>query len=317
MIDLTKLETFLQAAERLNFSEAAKQLHISQPSVSLQIKTLEQELGATLFERAASGLRLTEAGSLLVPLAKRILDDMQNIQQMMTPLDGEVSGELHIACSTTAGKYILPQLASRFRKKFPGIQISIPACASEQVALNLLEGNAQLGVISREINDTELEIQEFFHDRISLIVPSSHRWATRANIDPAELLEEPIILREPTSGTLKIVIEELAKHDISPEDLNIFMRLGNAEAIVHTVATGNGVGFVSMLAAAYPLEQGLIVDVPVEGLNLSRTVYMVRNRRGEPHRARDTFWSFIHTIDNADLLRLPERVVPKHNRIVP
>jgi DNA-binding transcriptional LysR family regulator len=310
MIDLIKVETFLLAAETLNFSETAKQLHMSQPSVSHQIKTLEQEMGVKLFERTGAGLSLTEAGRILLPWARRLLHDTKNIQEMMASLEEEVVGDLHIACSTTAGKYILPQLAARFRQRYPGIQISIPACASEQVTLNLLDGNAQLGVISREVDNPELEVQEFFHDRISLIVPASHRWALRASIEPSELLEESIIMREPTSGTRRVVLEELAKHDISLGDLNIFMELGNAEAIVRTVAAGYGVGFVSTLAATYPMERGSVIEMPVEGLNLERTIYMVRKGLGETNRSRDAFWSFIHAPENADLLHLPEQDMP-------
>jgi DNA-binding transcriptional LysR family regulator len=307
VIDLIKIETFLLAAETLNFSETAKRLHMSQPSVSHQIKTLEQEMGVKLFERSGAGLRLTEAGRILLPGARRLIHDSKNIQEMMSSLEEEVVGDLHIACSTTAGKYILPQLAARFRQRYPGIQINIPACASEQVALNLLGGSANLGVISREVDYPELEVQEFFHDRVSLIVPASHRWTFRASIEPSELLEEPIIMREPTSGTRRVVLEELAKHDISLEDLNIFMELGNAEAIVRTVAAGYGVGFVSTLAASYPLERGSVIDVPVEGLRLERTIYMVRKSLGEPNRSRDAFWSFVHAPENADLLQLPEK----------
>jgi DNA-binding transcriptional LysR family regulator len=314
MVEMMKIETFVRAAETLNFSETAKELHMSQPSVSHQIKTLEQELGFTLFERTGAGLRLTEAGGTLLPWARRLLQDMNNMQEMMSSLDEEVAGKLQIACSTTAGKYILPQLAARFRQRYPGIQVSIPACASEQVTLNLLEGNSQLGVISREVYDQKMEAQEFFHDRISLIAPAGHRWTGRISIEPAELLGEPIIMREVTSGTRRVVLEELAKNDISLTDLNVFLELGNAEAIVRTVAAGYGVGFVSRLAATYAMEQGSVIDVPVEGLKLERTIYMVRNAVGEGNRARDVFWSFVHAPENADLLRMPEGFGPGEPR---
>lgn len=304
MIDLQKIETFLCAAEKLNISEAAKQLHLSQPTVSHQIKLLEQELGSALFTRSTTGLRLTEAGQLLLPRARRLLHDTANLQSMMSSLQ-EVAGELRIACSTTAGKYILPQLAARFRLRYPGIQVRIPACAPEKVTLDLLSGDAHLGVISNELDDANLEIQEFFHDTIILIAPANHRWAFRASIEPSELLEEPIIIREPTSGTRRVVFEELAKHDISLEELDIFMELGNAEATVRTVADGYGVAFVSELAAAYPLEHGNVVAIPVDGLRLHRTIYMARKRIGDAYRPRDAFWSFVHASENADLLRLP------------
>jgi len=308
MIDLIKVETFLHAAETLSFSETAKQLHMSQPSISHQIKTLEQELDVTLFKRSSSGLQLTEAGCILLPWARRLLHDTQNIQEMMSSLEQEVVGELNIACSTTAGKYILPQLAARFRQRYPSIKVRILACTPEDVMLKLLEGEAHIGVVSREILDAGLESQEFIQDTVTLIVPSNHRWAFRKKIEPGELLEEALILREETSGTRRVVLSELAKFDISPDDLNIFMELGNAEAIVRTVAAGYGIAFVSSLASACPLERGNVIDLKVEGLNLRRTIYMARKSQSNPHRPRDAFWSFIHDHENMDLIHLPEQM---------
>ena len=306
MIDIQKVETFLAAAEKLSLSEAAKQLHLSQPTVSHQIKVLEQELNVTLFKRSNTGLQLTEAGRLMLPWARRLLHDTSNLKEMMSSLQDDIVGELRIACSTTGGKYILPQLAARFSQQYPGILVRILACGPEQTALNLLEGEAHLGVVSSEIDDTSLESQKFFRDVITLIVPSTHRWAFQKKIDPTELLEEPIIMREETSGTRRVVLAELAKHDISQDDLNIFLELGNAEAIVRTVAAGYGISFVSSLASACPLERGNVIDIKVEGMTLERNVYMIRKRISAPHRPRDVFWSFIHDPANADLLRLAE-----------
>lgn len=307
MIDLDKIETFLCAAENLNISEAAKQLHRSQPTVSHQIKLLEQELGAKLFIRSSTGLQLTEAGRLLLPWARRLLHDTNDLKDMMSSIDEEIAGELRVSCSTTAGKYILPQLAARFCFRYPGIKARILACGPEHAALNLLEGEANIGVVSSEINDASLESQTFFRDNITLIIPPNHRWASRSSIEPAEILGEPLILREETSGTRRVMLTELAKHDISMDDLRIFMEVGNAEAIVGTVAAGYGVSFVSAMAVGNLWEQGKIVALPVVGMTLQRTIYMVRKRIGTPHRPRDVFWGFIHAPENADLLQLPDQ----------
>lgn len=304
MIDIQKIETFLAASENLSLSETAKQLHLSQPAVSHQIKSLEKELNVRLFVRSNTGLQLTEAGRLMLPWARRLLHDTNDLKEMMSSLQDDIVGELRIACSTTGGKYILPQLAARFSQQYPGILVRILACGPEQAAINLLEGEAHLGVVSTEVDDTSLESQKFFRDVITLIVPSTHRWVFRKKIDPAELLEEPIIMREETSGTRKVVLAELAKHDISLDDLNIFLELGNAEAIVRTVAAGYGISFVSSLASACPLERGNVTDIDVEGMTLERNVYMVRKRISAPHRPRDVFWGFIHDPSNADLLQM-------------
>jgi DNA-binding transcriptional LysR family regulator len=307
MVDIDKLETFLLAAEILNFSETAKRLHLSQPTVSHQIKILENTMGVVLFIRTSTGLQLTEAGRLLLPLARRLLHDTNNMQAMMSSMKIDVVGELRITCSTTAGKYVLPQMAARFCRLYPGVKVRILSCTSEDVTIRLLEGDAHIGVLSHEILAAGLESQEFFRDTITLIVPPDHRWAYHKVIEPSELLEEPLIIREETSGTRQVVLSELSKFDISLDDLNIFMELGNAEAIVRTVAAGYGIAFVSTLATACPLERGNVVDLNVEGLNLNRTIYMVRSASGNPHRPRDVFWGFIHAPENVDLIRLPEQ----------
>lgn len=307
MVDLLRIETFLHAAEQLNFSEAARILHLSQPTVSHHIKNLEQELGVALFEREGTSIRLTEAGRLLLPWARRMLRDSIEMQEMMESLKAGIAGNLQIACSTTAGKYVLPQLAARFSLRHPNIRTKLLRCTPGSVVPNLLEKEANLGVVSYEIPGKEIEIQEFFQDRIVFIIPKNHPFITRSSIQPEELLGEPVMMRESTSGTRKIVLSELAKFDIGLEDLNTFMEIGNAEAIVRTVAAGYGVSFVSKLAAACALERGNVVALPIEGLNLIRKIYMVRRKLDISNRPADAFWSFIHDPSNKDLIQLAGR----------
>jgi DNA-binding transcriptional LysR family regulator len=306
MIDIVKLETFIYAAESLSFSESAKQLNLSQPTVSYHVKELEKELGVTLFVRTGSRLQLTEAGRLLLPRARNLFHQSNEMEELLSSLQDGVVGDLRIACSTTTGKYILPQLAARFCQRYPGIRVSILRCTSDDVAANILGKEANLGVVSFEVQDENLEYQEFFEDVISLIVPSDHPWALRRAIEPEELIHEPLIMREASSGTRRVLLSELAKHDIGLDDLNIFMELGNAEAIVRTVAAGYAVSFVSTLASACPLERGQVVNVEVLGMNMRRKVYMVRKRLEETHRAQDAFWSFVHNPINLDVIKQAE-----------
>lgn len=307
MIDLMRLQTFIFAAEQLSFSEAAKILHLTQPTVSHHIKILEKDLGAELFDRSGGVLKLTEAGRLLLPWAHKLVRQAQEVRDMMNSLDDKIVGQLRIACSTTAGKYILPQLAARFSLRYPGIQVSILACQPEHIMLRLLEDEANLGVVSSDnLCGSGLECQEFFEDTMVLIVPREHRWAQRASIEVAELLEERIIIREETSGTRRVMLTELAQYDIKPEDLRLFLELGNAEAIVRTVQAGFGVSFVSKLSADWALELGVITAVPVQGLDLRRKIYMVRRTLSPSSRAQEVFWNFVHHPDNADLIQLPE-----------
>lgn len=306
MTDLIKLETFILAAECSSFSEAAKQLNLTQPTVSYHIKELEKELGVTLFTRSGSNLQLTEAGRLLLPWSRKLVNQSNELQEMISALQDGVVGQLRIACSTTAGKYLLPQLAARFCQRYPGIKISILRCTSGDVALQLLENEADLGVVSFEIQEENIEYQEFFDDSISLIVPQDHPWALRRVIEPDDLIAEPLIIRESSSGTRRMMLSQMAKFDIGLDDLNIFMELGSAEAIVRTVATGYGISFVSTLASACPLERGHVVEVQVKGFDMHRKIFMIRKRLDIHLRAQEVFWSFVHSPQNIDVLRQAE-----------
>ncbi|HWS22936.1 MAG TPA: LysR family transcriptional regulator [Anaerolineales bacterium] len=306
MINVDRLNVFLHVADSLSFSIAAQQLHLSQPTVSKHINELEKEINANLFERSPGGVQLTEAGQTLVPLARKMVRDNLDLQNMMGAIDHEVSGHLNIACSTTAGKYILPQLAARFRQRNPGVRISISHCSQENISSKLLGHEADLGVISVEITHAPLECQYFFTDFINLILPASHPWANRTSIEPDELLEVPILMREPTSGTRHVLQAELAKHEIRVENLNILLEVGSAEAIVACVSAGLGAAFVSQLASASARAIGCVVEVPVNGLDLKRKICIGRKSMGPPNRAMDAFWGFIHSPENDDLYKLIE-----------
>jgi DNA-binding transcriptional LysR family regulator len=163
-------------------------MHMTQPTISRQIRALEDDLRVTLFERSRGGLILTEAGRLLVPRARKLLCQTCDLKQVMESLQEEVVGEIRIACSTTAGKYILPQVAARFCHQHPDVWVSIMRCTAGYVVPQLLEAEADLGVVSYEICGPDLECQQFFVDSMILIAPANHAWASVGEIDPCELL---------------------------------------------------------------------------------------------------------------------------------
>jgi DNA-binding transcriptional LysR family regulator len=213
---------------------------------------------------------------------------------------------LRIACTTTAGKYVLPHLAARIHEHYPGVQVFIQPCVRNDMISRLLADEADLGVVSSEIRENDLECQYFFTDHICFIVPENHPLAKRDTIQPSELLDVPIILREPASGTRRVLEAELAKHDISFDDMNVLMEVGNSEAIVLAIAGGLGVSFVSRMSSAYARVWGCVVEVEVDGLSLDRRICIARRKLTHPNIVRDAFWAFIHAPENKDVLSLPE-----------
>jgi DNA-binding transcriptional LysR family regulator len=143
------------------------------------------------------------------------------------------------------------------------------------------------------IEHQELEYQKFFQDDVILIAPANHRWSQYRKIYPDDLLDEPMILREEAAGTREVLLEGLRKCDISPDMLNVAMVLGNAEAIEIAVEEGLGIAFISRLAATRGLALGRIVEVEVEGISLTRNIYLARNRMQPLTRAQAKFWEFV------------------------
>jgi DNA-binding transcriptional LysR family regulator len=308
MLDLDRLKIFIQCVETMSFSQAAKKLHLTQPTVSHHIKALEQDVGKPLFIRGKGKLQLTEAARLLLPWARKLLRDSIELQEMMGSIDDQILGQIRIACSTTTGKYILPQYAGRFHERHPGVRVTILRCTLENVGIHLAEEDVNIGVVSYDACGNPYECQEFFSDNIILIAPVDHPWASQGRIEASSLLEAPFIIREPSSGTRKVMLAELGKHGIHLDQLRIFLEVGNAEAIVKTVEAGFGVAFVSRLAAQCELMQKSVVEIPVDGFDLHRKIYMLRKPYPLPNRAVEAFWGFIHDPSNADLLRMAEGV---------
>ncbi len=293
MLNLDSLRVFLTVAEYDSFSEAGRRLHLTQPAISQSIQGLEKQLGIQLFTRQGRSVQLTEAGQVLVSMARELLTAAQRVEQTMLSLHGEVMGEMSVGCSTASGKYLLPALIARFRREYPQVRINVLVTSRDSVIHKLLSGEVALGVSSKIIEHYDLEYQDFFKDDVILVVPAGHRWAQYRKIYPDDLLDEPIILREEVAGTREVLRDGLLKCDISPDMLNVAMVLGNAEAIGMAVEEGLGVAFISRLAAARGIALGRLVEVQVEGMELTRNLYMVRNRRQPLTRMRVEFWEFV------------------------
>jgi DNA-binding transcriptional LysR family regulator len=293
MLEMTPLKVFVAAAHLGSFSRAAEQLHLSQSAVSQNIQALEKTLGVQLFVRHGRSIQLSEAGQALLPMAQTALENTRQIVETMNSLQAQMVGELEVGCSTTSGKYLLPSLMASFRQAHPAVRVSINILSRQTVIDRLLDERLGLGVVSKQIEGRQLEYQPFFEDRIVLIVSHDHPWARYGHALPADIPEQPLILREPQAGTTEIVLNGLAQYHIRPEMLNVVMEIGNAEAIEMAVEEGIGVAFVSELVAARGLAHNRIRVVEVDGLDLRRSIYIARNTEAAPTQAQSALWSHL------------------------
>ncbi|MFM8322785.1 MAG: LysR substrate-binding domain-containing protein [Chloroflexota bacterium] len=293
MLDVHQLNVFLVAAETLSFTQAAQRLHMTQPSVSQHIQALEHHFDMHLFLRMGRTLELTEAGLALLPQAREAVALSIRIDEMMESLKGEVYGHLMVGCSTTPGKYILPQLLARFHRDFPQVRVTCQVTPQLDALRMVSEGDVHFALFSMHRETfPDVESLAFLCDPIVLIVPLDHPWAERDEIEACELLESDFIMRENTSGTYNAVREALAQVGVAITDLNILITLGNAEAIALAVQEGIGVGFISKMVVDRICRER-VAEVKVRGVNICREIYIGRNTRRPSTTAQTAFWNFL------------------------
>jgi len=292
MLDPHQLRVFLATVESLNFTRAAKQLHMSQPSVTQHIRLLETQLNAPLFVRTGRKVQLTETGIALIPLARQIVSLSLRTEEVMNSLKDEIHGQLIIACSTTPGKYILPILLAEFIRQYPLVSAVCNVVSRAQAFEMLQQGTVHFAFSnSFEEFEQNIEFRKFLSDPVVLIVPLQHPWARRGEIEPVELLTGRYIFREPGAGTHRAVRAGLAQLGININDLQTVLTLGNSEAIAIAVQQGIGIGFVSQMVASH-IVAGRVAQVSVRGLSIHQDVFLCRHRFNPFGAMQSAFWEF-------------------------
>lgn len=278
-VTLYQLRVFLVVAQHRNYTRAAQQLYLSQPSVSAQVHELERLIGLPLLERVGKRLVLTQAGHLLVEHARKILADIENTAGALARLHQVEAGFLLLAASTTVGTYLLPKVLGTFHARYPKVDLVLDLKNSGEVCEDVRQGHRELGLIESDLGteDTDLLLTPYHNDELLLIVPSWHPWAGLAEVPIAALSQAKLLWREPGSGTRIVTEATLREAGIRP---SVTMQFGSTEAIKLAVAANVGVAIVSQIAVAAEVAAGWLVTVRLENISLLRTFHLVRRRGG-------------------------------------
>jgi DNA-binding transcriptional LysR family regulator len=297
-MNLRQLEVFLWVAELKSFTRAARQLFLSQPAVSFQIRALEEDLGVKLFWRNEKNVLLTEAGRLLYPEAKQIVSRFNKIKSGLEDLKGLRKGHLVIGASTTPGEYLLPLLIGGFRRDYPGIQISLRIGGSGEVEKWFANREIDLGFTGVIITGKEIECLPWIDDRLVLIIPPDHIWETKKIVEIPEFIQEPLLLREPGSGTRRTFEARLASKNVLLAQCNNVMELGSTRAIITAVQAGLGISVVSFWAVLEPLLLRRVKEVLFKDIDLHRNLYVIRSQNWINNYASDAFINFVLNKNN-------------------
>jgi len=276
-MELRELRTFCAVVETGSFSKAAKVVYVTQPTVSLQIQSLEGAIGTCLFNRATRERILTESGKIFYEYAKKIIALCDEAMQAISDVDNLAKGTLRIGASTIVGEYILPQEIASFKGIYPCVQISLKIGDSMEIIEDVIKGAVEIGIVGAKVKRDELIFKDFIRDELVLIVSSTHPWASKGKIILDQLKEEPFLIRTEGSGTRMTLEKELEKAGLKEEDLNVIMSLGNTEAIKRGVISGIGVSIVPKLAIENELRLNLVKEIKIEGISLSMDFYIIYN----------------------------------------
>ncbi|WP_099157027.1 selenium metabolism-associated LysR family transcriptional regulator [Virgibacillus ndiopensis] len=277
-MNLDHLKVFYTAATTKSFSETAKILHLSQPSVSQQVRKLEEYLNIKLFTRTTKKISLTPAGELLYKNTETILNLVHHTEREINLLSETIHGELMVGASLTIGQHILPYVLGQYIKAYPKVDIHLKILNSEHIVEHLKSGEINLGFIESMISYPELSQKPFMEDELVLTSSTnySHIQISESNsISPNDLFSLPIILREKGSGTRQVVEEYLIKSGLDPNKLNVILELENTESIKSAVESGIGVTILSKSAIRKELQLNTLKPITIEGIKLIRKFYTV------------------------------------------
>ncbi len=299
----TKHLIFLEVARQKSFTKASQVLFLSQPAISKNIQSLENDYKSKLFERQGLKIALTPIGKLLY---ERLLD-VKNIQDQV---DFEISflkdkllakGMLRLGASTTVALYILPRILSAFHKQYPQVEINLLNRNSESVLEALLQKNINLGIVEGPGNTKNVDYLPFLTDKVVPVCNSRSTLAKRKTHSIKELPTIPVVLREKGSGTLAALTQSLELHKIKISDLNVKVRLGGTEALKNFLLEADCLGFLPQRAVIKELAANELSELQIEGLEITRNFYFIQRKGETINELNKSFIAFARAIYNQQL----------------
>ncbi len=275
-MDTKQLAAFCAVVERRSFSQAADQLGVTQPAVSLQIRSLEQRVGQQLLDRSGRRVEPTEAGLRLYRGAQRLIAlEQQLLADLGEEAEGELKGRLEIGASTGPGGTVLPVILGEFQQLNPLVHVALTVSDTHHVVEQVGRRELELGIVGVAGRHRGVTFEPFYRDEVVLAVPAGHARAGKA-MTLEELKAEPLVLMQEGAGIRQMIDEELRELGLRLRDLNVKLELGLQESARAAVLGGFGATFISRIAIEGDLAAGTLAIARVEGLEPARDVQLAR-----------------------------------------
>jgi len=239
-LNLNQLRAFYLAAKEKNITKAAETLFVTQPAVTMQIKTLEQSLNLKLLRKRGKTIELTDAGKVLFGYAQRIFEIVEEMEYVVKGYTDLRQGSLTIGTTRSFARHLMPGLLSRFQERFPGVRVYLQVGSSQEIADGVMEFKYDLGIIGRLPFPSKLRIIPYSKEEFCLVTAPKHRFASREKVSVKKLKNEPIIIRESGSGSRHAILSFLDLYGVKP---SVLVEAGSVEFIKEYIMKGRGVSF--------------------------------------------------------------------------
>ena len=265
ILNLKQLEAFYLVVKKRSFTRAAEELNVTQPAVTIQVKSLEKSLNLRLIQQVGKKIQLTESGEFLYQYAEKIFDLVSDANEKMRDFKKLMRGTLRIGTTKNYARYIMPSLLSEFQRRFPGIKVILDEGNSEDMAKSVLERKNELALISQLNLDRKIKSLFFSTVEFVLVVSPEHRFSQRKSISLRELNGEPVILREKGSGSRAAILRKFQEYGIWP---SVIIEASSLDFIVGYVKQNKGVSFMFEPDIKEELEKGTLKVIFVEEGNI-------------------------------------------------
>jgi len=285
-----------------NYKQAAEALYISQPSLTKQIKLLEERLGVILFDRTNKKVVLTEAGKLFLYYTERILVNIEESEKCIADYKLGIRGSISIGASKTIGTYLIPQIITLFIQNHPQIAINTYVDSTRKIGTMVKNRIIDIALVGGRIpdkwkKDGALEIKAITNDEFCLISAPDHPFS-RKIINKDDLYQLDFLTLKDNSPTQKFIEKVLSSHNITPTKLNITLKLNSIEAIKTAVGVGSGVAFVSYSAIKNELKSKTLNIISVENIKIMRKISIITSSNCYRSMAFDLFYSELLLLEN-------------------
>jgi DNA-binding transcriptional LysR family regulator len=271
-MDTRQLASFCAVVDNQSFSLAAEQLGVTQPAVSLQIRSLEKRLGRRLLDRSGRRVEPTEAGARLYRSAQRmLLLEEQLVEEVADAGEGELAGTLEIGASTGPGGSVVPLLLCEFQRANPTVRVSLTVSDTQTIVDQVAGRELAIGIVGAARRHRGITFEPLFRDEVVLACPPGHPFAGRT-ISLEELQAEPPVVMQEGAGVRQVIDDALRAAGLRDRDLEVKLELGLQESVKSAVAAGYGVSFISRSAIEAELSTGAIATARVEGLDPAREI---------------------------------------------